>query len=115
MGISVSATSLSGTSGSTVGPKDAEEGAAAIADISADVTFLSASSGTFKGALSAVGEITGLEVGVLTAAPIVGETDKILCLGTIKNFLSPKIVMLCGLGTWVESVGFLGGELFEFN
>lgn len=101
------------TSGGMAGPREAEAGISSI-DKSTEASFLSLSLTTL-GALSAVGDVRRLLAGVLSAAPIVGDTDNMLCFGTIKYFLSPIIVMLCGLGAWTASRGFLGGELLEFN
>lgn len=112
MEISVSMTGFSGSSEGTTAPRDADEGETA-PGASAEIIFLS--SDTVNGALSAVGEETGLALGVLTAAPIVGDTDRIVCFGTIRNFLSPMIVMLWGKGAFTGSTGFFEGEVVEFN
>lgn len=67
------------------------------------------------GALSAVGDVIPLLLGgVLTAAPIVGDMDSTLPLGTTRNFRSPINTKPWGLGDRILSLVVLVGELFGF-
>lgn len=92
---------VSGLSTGSSGPKDAEGrrfvGVSTVAESLVRIVV---------GGLSAVGEALGLTVGVLSAAPIAGDTHSTLCFGTIRYFLSPMIVMLCGRGACAGSLLF---------